>query len=74
MARAPFEYEYQTAIADTPGNEGGVLFGFNGNNTTKEVYLDYVRDEDGNAPDANALTSEDNIFIDKIDKEIIIGK
>lgn len=37
MARAPFEYEYRTDIAGTPGNEGWVLFGFNGNNNTKKA-------------------------------------
>jgi hypothetical protein len=37
MARAPFEYEYRTDIVGTLGNEGWVLFGFNGNNNTKKV-------------------------------------
>lgn len=51
MARPPFEYEYQTVLESENSVEGWVLFGFNGNNNTKEVYIDYVRDEDGNNPD-----------------------
>lgn len=59
MARSPFEYEYQTEKAENPGNEGWVLFGFNGNNNTKEFYIDYAhvmevlkqRVEEGKVPD-----------------------
>lgn len=53
MARAPFEYECHTALESEYSVEGWVLFGFNGNNSTKEVYIDYVRDEDGNNPDSS---------------------
>lgn len=77
MARAPFEYEYQTEIADTPGNEGWVLFGFNGNNNTKEVFIDYVRDEDGNNPDKTKPVSAVGDFTMNTDEyvEVIhIGK
>ena len=57
MARAPFEYEYQTALENEASVEGWVLFGFNGNNNTKEVFIDYVRDEDGNNPDKSKPVS-----------------
>ncbi len=77
MARAPFEYEYQTENAKIPGNEGWVLFGFNGNNNTKEVYIDYVRDEDGNNPDSSKPVSAVGDFTMNTDEyvEVIhIGK
>lgn len=77
MARAPFEYEYQTEIAETAGNEGWVLFGFNGNNSTKEVYIDYVRDEDGNNPDSSKPVSAVGKFTmntDEYVEKIYIGK
>ena len=77
MARAPFEFEYQTEIADVPGNEGWVLFGFNGNNNTKEVHIDYVRDEDGNNPDESKPVSAVGGFTmntDEYVETIYIGK
>ncbi len=77
MARAPFEYEYQTEIAEIPGNEGWVLFGFNGNNNTKEVYIDYVRDADGNNPDETKPVSAVGKFTMNTDdyvEVIYIGK
>ena len=77
MARAPFEYEYHTENADIPGNEGWVLFGFNGNNNTKEVFIDYVRDEDGNNPDESKPVSAVGDFTMNTDEyvEVIhIGK
>ena len=74
MAQAPFEYEYQTEIADTPGNEGWVLFGFNGNTSTKEVYIDYVRDEDGNNPDKSKPVSAVGDFTMNTDEYVeVIG-
>ncbi len=77
MARAPFEYEYQTDIADAQGNEGWVLFGFNGNTSTKEVFIDYVRDENGNNPDKTKPVSAVGDFTMNTDEyvEVIhIGK
>ena len=77
MARAPFEYEYQTEIAEISGNEGWVLFGFNGNNSTKEVHIDYVRDENGNNPDTSKPVSAVGKFTMNTDEyvEVIhIGK
>lgn len=77
MARPPFEYEYQTEVEELPGNEGWVLFGFNGNNSTKEVYIDYVRDEDGNNPDESKPVSAVGRFTmntDEYVETIYIGK
>ena len=77
MARAPFEFEYQTEVSEIPGNEGWVLFGFNGNNSTKNVYIDYVRDEDGNNPDKSKPVSAVGRFTMNTDEyvEVIhIGK
>ncbi len=77
MARAPFEYEYRTDIAGTPGNEGWVFFGFNGNTATKNVYIDYVRDADGNNPDTSKPVSAVGDFTmntDEYVEYIYIGK
>ena len=77
MARAPFEFEYQTEVAEIPGGEGWVLFGFNGNNSTKDVYIDYVRDEDGNNPDESKPVSAVGKFTmntDEYVETIYIGK
>ena len=57
MARAPFEFEYQTAAEGEYGIDGWVFFGFNGNNSTREVHIDFVRDEDGNNPDESKPVS-----------------
>ena len=77
MARAPFEYEYHTALESEYSVEGWVLFGFNGNNSTKEVHIDYVRDENGNNPDTSKPVSAVGKFTINTDEyvEIIyIGK
>lgn len=77
MARAPFEYEYHTAPESEYSVEGWVLFGFNGNNSTKEVHIDYVRDENGNNPDTSKPVSAVGKFTMNTDEyvEIIyIGK
>ena len=77
MARAPFEYEYQTDLESEYSVEGWVLFGFNGNNSTKEVHIDFVRDEDGNNPDTSKPVSAVGKFTINTDEyvEIIyIGK
>ena len=77
MARAPFEYEYQTVLENAASVEGWVLFGFNGNNATKEVYIDFVRDENGNNPDTSKPVAAVGKFTMNTDEyvEIIhIGK
>ncbi len=77
MARPPFEYEYHTTEESEYSVEGWVLFGFNGNNSTKEVYIDYVRDEDGNNPDKSKPVSAVGKFTmntDEYVETIYIGK
>ena len=77
LARDPFEYEYRTAEDSEAAVEGWTLFGFNGNTDTKEVYIDYVRDEDGNNPDTEKPVSAVGSFTMNTDEyvEVIhIGK
>ncbi len=77
MARAPFEYEYHTAPESEYSVEGWVLFGFNGNTSTKNVYIDFVRDEDGNNPDESKPVSAVGKFTmntDEYVETIYIGK
>ena len=77
MARAPFEYEYQTAMDNQMSVEGWVLFGFNGNTSTKEVRIDFVRDADGNNPDETKPVSAVGKFTmntDEYVEKIYIGK
>ena len=51
VSRAPYKYEEQTAIGGEDGVDGWVFYGFNGNAATKTLYIDCVRDRDGNNPD-----------------------
>lgn len=51
IARDTFEYQLQENIAEIVGLNGWEFYGFNGNSDTKEVYIDFVRAEDGSAPD-----------------------
>ena len=77
MARAPFEYEYQTAVDNPASVDGWVLFGFNGNTSTKNVYIDFVRDDDGNNPDETKPISAVGKFTmntDEYVETIYIGK
>ncbi len=77
LARAPFEYEYQTELGEKANEEGWVLFGFNGNMQTKEVFIDFVRDEDGNNPDETKPVSAVGKFTmntDEYVETIYIGK
>lgn len=77
MARDPFEYEYQTDIGGISGNEGWVLFGFNGNTQTKDIYIDFVRDENGNNPDKSKPVSAIGRFTfntDEYVETVYIGK
>lgn len=77
LARAPFEYEYQTELGEKANEEGWVLFGFNGNMQTKDVYIDFVRDEDGNNPDQTKPVSAVGRFTmntDEYVEKIYIGK
>lgn len=77
MARAPFEYDYQTALESEYSVEGWILFGFNGNTSTKDVHIDFVRDDDGNNPDETKPVSAVGKFTmntDEYVETIYIGK
>lgn len=77
MARAPFEFEYHTADESEYSIDGWVLFGFNGNTSTREVYIDFVRDADGNNPDESKPVSAVGKFTmntDEYVEVIYIGK
>lgn len=76
-ARDTFEFEYQTDIGGVEDSEGWVLFGFSGNTSTKEVHIDYVRDENGNNPDKSKPVvgvDEFTIVSDENVEYIYIGK
>ncbi len=51
IARDTFEYREQENIGEIEGLTGWEFYGFNGNTDTKEIYIDFVRDENGEAPD-----------------------
>lgn len=77
MARAPYEYEYLKAAESDSPVDGWALVGFNGNNNTKEVHIDYVRDENGNNPDESKPVSSVGRFTmntDEYVEVIYIGK
>lgn len=77
LARAPFEYEYQTELGENANEEGWVMFGFNGNPQTANVRIDFVRDEDGNNPDKTKPVSAVGNFTmntDEYVETIYIGK
>jgi len=77
MARAPFEYEYHTESESDYSVEGWVLFGFNGNTSTKEVNIDFVRDEDGNNPDTSkpvVAVGKFTMNTDEYVEKVYIGK
>lgn len=51
IARDTFEYKDQENIGGIEGFSGWEFYGFNGNSDTKEIHIDYVRNEDGTSPD-----------------------
>ncbi len=51
IARDTFEYREEVNIAGIEALDGWEFYGFNGNSETKEIYIDYVRDEKGENPD-----------------------
>lgn len=77
IARDTFEYKYAEADEEIGQPQGWMFFGFNGNTGTKEIYLDYVRDEKGQNPDeTKPLTSVGSFTIvsDEYVEYIYIGK
>ena len=51
VSRAPYKYKEETAIGGDETVNGWIFYGFNGNAGTKTLYIDYVRDRNGNDPD-----------------------
>ena len=51
IARDTFEFREAENIADIEDLDGWEFYGFNGNSDTKEIYVDFVRDEKGENPD-----------------------
>lgn len=77
IARDTFEYEMQENIDDIENLSGWTFFGFNGNSETKEVFVDYVRDENGENPDKEkpvVAVSDFTIVSDEYVEFIHIGK
>ncbi len=50
IVRPTYEFEEQTDVGDTD-SDGWVFIGFNGNQNTEVVNIDFVRDENGENPD-----------------------
>ncbi len=51
VSRAPYKFEEKEAVGGEAGVDGWVFVSFNGNAGTKTLYLDFVRDKNGNDPD-----------------------
>lgn len=51
LSRAAYKYTEETAVGGNEGLNGWILYSFNGNTSTKELYIDFIRDGDGNNPD-----------------------
>ncbi len=77
IARDTFEYKNQENIADIEGLNGWEFYGFNGNSDTTEVYIDYVRAENGSDPDKTKpiiSVGDFTIVSDEYVQYIYIGK
>ena len=51
VSRAPYKFKEETAVGGDESVNGWIFYGFNGNAGTKTLYIDYVRDRNGNDPD-----------------------
>lgn len=77
IARDTFEFEEQTNVGEIEGLNGWVFYGFNGNSSVKEVYVDYARDKMGENPDpSKPVVGVDSFTIvsDEYVEYIYIGK
>lgn len=75
VSRDTFEYAYQEDIGGL-GFDGWVFDGFNGNQTTEEIHIDYVTDKNGNDPDTSkpiVAVSDYTLVSDEYVKYIYIG-
>lgn len=76
VSRDTFEYDYVEDI-NGEGFSGWVFDGFNGNQTTEEIHIDFVTDKDGNNPDTTkpiAAVSDYTLVSDEYVKYIYIGE
>ncbi len=76
IARPTYEFEYKTEINGT-SDEGWAFIGFNGNQNTKEVRIDYMRDSNGENPDKSkpiSLIDSYTFVSDEYVEYIYIGK
>ena len=51
ISRPPYKYREAAAIGEDESLNGWMFASFNGNAATKTLYLDFVRDKNGNNPD-----------------------
>lgn len=75
VSRDTFEYAYREDIGGQ-GFDGWVFDGFNGNQTTEEIHIDYVTDKNGNDPDTSkpiVAVSDYTLVSDEYVKYIYIG-
>ena len=75
ISRPPYKYELQS-IEDGDAVDGWAFYGFNGNASTKTLYIDFVRDKDGNDPDQSKPVlgvRKYAVNADEYIEEIVIG-
>ena len=53
VSRDPYKYKEETAIGGDASVNGWIFYGFSGNGGTKTLNIDFVRDRNGNNPDAS---------------------
>ncbi len=77
ISRPPYKYEEQTAIGENEELNGWVFKSFNGNAGTKTLFIDFVRDKNGNGPDETkpvVAVAAYAVNADEYVHELIIGK
>lgn len=76
VSRDTFEYDYRENI-NGEGFSGWVFDGFNGNQYTEEIHIDYVTDKNGENPDTSkpvTAVSDYTLVSDEYVKYIYIGE
>lgn len=53
ISRPPYKYKEETAIGADEAMQGCSFASFNGNASTKALYIDFMRDKNGNDPDVS---------------------
>ncbi len=77
IARDTFEFREEENIAGNESLDGWEFYGFNGNSDTKDVYIDFVRDKNGENPDTDKpviAVGDFTIVSDEYVEFIHIGK